>query len=64
MFKSNESTKLVICYNARSALAAVIAVAWAGETSPSALIKAGLVAVVPPIIRWLNPNDVAFGKTK
>jgi hypothetical protein len=60
--KISEQTKQVIYSYARSALAAVLAVAWAGETNASALLKAGLAAVIPPVIRWLNPEDTAFGK--
>jgi hypothetical protein len=47
---------------ARSFLAAVIAVYLAGVTDPKALLGAGLAAVLPVVLRWLNPNDVAFGK--
>ena len=60
--KISEQTKQVVYSYARSALAAVLAVAWAGETNISALLKAGLAAVIPPVIRWLNPEDTAFGK--
>lgn len=59
-----EAHKQVIWSYARSALAAVLALAWAGETDPTSLLKAGLAAVVPPLIRWLNPNDPAFGRSK
>ena len=62
MFKISEQTKQVIFSYARSALAAVLTLAWTGETSGSALLKAGLAAVVPPVIRWLNPNDKSFGR--
>ena len=62
MSKISESTKQVIYSYARAALAAVLAVAWTGETSVSALVKAGLAAIGPPVIRWLNPNDTAFGR--
>ena len=47
---------------ARSFLAAVLALYLAGETDPKKLIAAGLAAVVPPLLRWLNPNDPAFGR--
>lgn len=62
--KIKEEYKQVAFSYARSALGAVLAVWWAGETSASALLKAGLVAVVPPLIRWLNANDPAFGRSK
>lgn len=47
---------------ARSFLAGVIALYLAGVTSPKDLLNAGLAAVLPVILRWLNPNDAAFGK--
>jgi hypothetical protein len=49
---------------ARSFLAAGIAVYMAGVTDPKDIAKAGLAAVLPVILRYLNPNDAAFGKKK
>lgn len=46
---------------ARSFLAAAIAVYMAGVTDPKAIASAGLAAVLPVILRWLNPNDTSFG---
>jgi len=46
---------------ARSFLAAAIAVYMAGITDPKAIAGAGLAAVLPVILRYLNPNDKAFG---
>ena len=45
----------------RSFLAASLAVYMAGVTDPKAIIGAGAAAVLPVIIRWLNPNDSQFG---
>ena len=45
----------------RSFLAASLALYMAGETDPKTLAMAGAAAVLPVIIRWLNPNDSAFG---
>lgn len=45
----------------RSFLAASIAVYMAGVTDPKAIASAGLAAVLPVILRWLNPNDLSFG---
>lgn len=45
----------------RSFLAAAIAVYMAGVTDPKAIASAGLAAVLPVILRWLNPNDSSFG---
>jgi hypothetical protein len=30
-------------------------------TDPKALAYAGLAAIVPPVLRWLNPKDDSFG---
>ena len=46
---------------ARSFAAAALALYLAGETDPSKLAAAGLAAVLPPILRWLNPKDKGFG---
>jgi len=47
----------------RSALSAVLAVYMTGNTDPSDLAKAGIAALLPPLLRWLNPKDQAFGRT-
>lgn len=46
----------------RVALATVMTLVLAGETEPKKFIAAVVAATFPPIIRWLNPNDKAFGK--
>jgi hypothetical protein len=46
----------------RSALAAVLAVVSTGNYSPEDLAKAGLVALLPPLMRWANSKDPAFGR--
>lgn len=42
-------------------MAASLALYMAGETNPKNLAFGGLAAVAPVILRWLNPNDSAFG---
>lgn len=54
--------KAALASYARSALAAVIAVAATGNYAPDDLLKAAAAAVLPPIIRWLNHKDPAFGR--
>jgi hypothetical protein len=44
-------------------MAAAVALYMAGETDPKTLGMAGVAAVLPVILRWLNPNDAAFGLT-
>lgn len=46
---------------ARSFIAASLAVYLAGVTDPKAILGAGAAAVLPVIIRWLNPKDQTFG---
>jgi len=45
-------------------LAAVATLWLAGETDLGALWKAGLAAVIPLVITWLDPTDYRFGKMK
>lgn len=47
---------------ARSFIAASLTLYMAGETDPKTLGLAGVSAVVPVVLRWLNPNDSAFGR--
>lgn len=49
---------------ARSFAAASIACYLAGVTDSKALLSAGMAALLPVILRWLNPGDQAFGRTK
>ena len=45
----------------RSFIASSLAVYMAGVTDPKAILAAGAAAVLPVILRWLNPNDAQFG---
>jgi hypothetical protein len=54
--------RALIASYARSFVAAVLTLYLAGETDPSNLLAAGVAAVVPPLLRWLNPQDQAFGR--
>jgi hypothetical protein len=45
----------------RSFFAAALALFMAGVSDPKTLAMAGLAAVAPVILRWLNPQDSAFG---
>ncbi len=58
-----KNVKALACSYGRSALAAVLAVYMTGNTDPSDLAKAGIAALVPPLMRWLNPKDQAFGRS-
>jgi hypothetical protein len=48
----------------RSVVAAVLAVYMTGATNPTDYVKAGIAALLPPLMRWANPNDQGFGVKK
>ena len=56
-----ENLKALLASWARSFLAACIAIYMAGVTDPKAIGMAGLAAVLPVILRYLNPKDKSFG---
>ena len=57
-----DKDKAMLGSYARSFLGAALALYLAGETDPKKLLAAGIAAVLPPVMRWLNPNDPAFGR--
>ena len=57
-----ERDKAVLGSYARSFLTGALTLYMAGETEPRKLLAAGVAAVVPPLLRWLNPKDQAFGR--
>lgn len=62
MFKITDECKAVGASYLRSTLATVLTVILAGETDPKAIWAAFVAAAVPPVLRWLNPADKAFGR--
>jgi hypothetical protein len=60
----NDNNKKMLASWARSFLGAAIAVYMTGNTDAKAILSAGVAAVAPVILRWLNPNDTAFGRKK
>jgi hypothetical protein len=57
----NELKPMLASY-ARSFIAASLAVYMAGVTDPKAILSAGVAAVVPVLMRWLNPKDTVYGR--
>ena len=45
----------------RSFLTASLTLFMAGQADPKTLAMGGAAAVIPVILRWLNPGDAAFG---
>ena len=60
--KVGSNTKAMVASYARSALAAILAVVMTGNTNPEDLLKAGVAALLPPLLRWANSSDLAFGR--
>jgi hypothetical protein len=58
----SKQTKAMLASYARSVIAAVAAVAATGNTDPQNLAKAAAAALLPVIMRWANPKDVAYGR--
>ena len=56
-----DKTKALAASWARSFMAAALALYMAGVTDPKTLTMAGVAAVAPVILRWLNPQDKSFG---
>lgn len=55
--------KAVAASWARSFLAGSLALVMIGETDVKKLTLAGVAAIAPVILRWLNPKDASFGVT-
>lgn len=52
----------VVASYGRVFAAAMITLYLAGERDWAMLWQAGIGAVLPPLLRWLNKNDQAFGR--
>lgn len=57
-----QEVKAMLASWARTALSAALTLQMAGVTDPKKLGYAALTAVIPPVLRWLNPNDAGFGR--
>lgn len=58
----NKQLVALLASYGRSLLAAGIALYAAGVTDPTQLANALWAALLPVIIRYVNPNDPAFGR--
>ena len=54
--------KPMLASYARSFIAASLPVYLAGVTDPKAILSAGVAAILPVLMRWLNPNDKVYGR--
>lgn len=60
--KITEQQKQAIFSYLRSAVAAVVAVVATLDYTVEDLAKAFVAALIPPVLRWINPKDPAFGR--
>lgn len=58
----NASLKALLASYGRSVLSAATALYLAGVTDPLDLVWSLVAAVLPVAIRYINPNDPAFGR--
>lgn len=47
----------------RALVGALVAVYATGATDPKDYAKAAVAALLPPLMRWANKKDPAFGRT-
>lgn len=59
----NTALKALLASYGRSVLSAASALYLAGVTDPLDLLWSLVAAVLPVAIRYVNPNDAAFGRT-
>jgi len=58
----SKNQQALLASYARSVIGAVAAVVATGNYAPDDLLKAAVVALLPPVLRWANPKDTAFGR--
>lgn len=60
--KLSKQQKAALQSYSRSVVGAVVAVAATGNYAPDDLAKAAVAALIPPVLRWANTGDPAFGR--
>ena len=63
MLKSTVKDKAMLASYIRSLVGALVAVYSTGATDPTDYAKGAVAALLPPIMRWVNKKDEAFGRT-
>lgn len=62
--KLSEANKAMAMSYARSCIGAGVAVYMTGNHDLKDMGSAALAAIIPVIMRWVNSNDPAFGRSK
>jgi len=63
MLKITVKDKAMVASYIRSLVGALVAVYSTGATNPTDYAKGAIAALIPPIMRWVNKKDEAFGRT-
>ena len=63
MLKITVKDKAMLASYVRSLVGALVAVYSTGATDPTDYAKGAVAALLPPIMRWVNKKDEAFGRT-
>jgi hypothetical protein len=58
----NKKQKAMLASYLRVVITAIAAVVATGEFDLDDLVKAAIISVLPPLMRWINPNDKSFGR--
>lgn len=58
----NEQLKAILASYGRSVLAGAATLYMAGVTDPQDLVYSLVAAIAPVALRYINPNDKAFGR--
>lgn len=62
MLTITNKDKAMLASYARSVVGALIAVYTTGATDPRDYAKGAIAAIIPPLLRWVNPKDAGFGR--
>jgi hypothetical protein len=62
MLNITNRDKAMLASYVRSLVGALVAVYSTGTTDPRDYAKGAIAAVIPPIMRWVNKKDEAFGR--
>jgi hypothetical protein len=62
MLKITDKDKAMFASYLRSVVGALIAVYSTGTTDPADYGKGAIAAIIPPLLRWVNPKDAGFGR--
>jgi len=57
-----DKDKAMLASYARSAVGALVAVYSTGTMEPMNYVKGAVAGIIPPLMRWVNPNDKGFGR--